>query len=170
MTGPMVATSACSLPDSIKFALVKGLPTALAVVVIGLIVVGIAYRRVQVLDKALKLDLFDKRFGVFLEVRKVLSEVAGSGVYRSGGVLSPFNSLIPQAAFLFGPEVEAYLKTAVRQWAALWAIQMRTQANGNTLQPTDVVKVAELTRWFSQEATQGAKQLFGKYLDLQTRH
>jgi len=167
MASAVNSTAVHCTPTTLYFELAKGLPTAFVALVIGLIAVGIAHRRVKLAQAQLKLDLFEKRFGVFLEVRKVLSDVAASGVYRSGGELSPFNALIPQAAFLFEPEVEAYLKKAVRQWVALWAIQMRTQGNGAVVPPTDVVKAAELIRWFNQEASEGAVRVFGQYLNLQ---
>jgi len=155
------------MPGTLSSELARGLPAAFVVLVLGGIAVGIANRRVKLVQARLKLDLFEKRFSVFLEVRKVLSEVATNGVYRSGGELSPFNALVPQAAFLFEPEVEAYLKRAVRQWVALWALQMRTQSNGAVVPPTDVVKVAELIRWFNMEAGEGAMRVFGAYLSLQ---
>jgi hypothetical protein len=152
------------------FELLKGLPAALIVLVLGLLAAGIAYRRVQVAQARLKFDLFDRRFALFLEVKKVLSDVAGSGVYRAGGLLSPFNAIIPQAAFLFGPDVERYLQKAVRQWVALWALQMQPPEGGAGVQPSDIIQAAKLTRWFAQEANEGAKQLFGKYLDLSRWH
>jgi len=156
------------MPATLSAELARGLPAAIVVLAFGGVAAGIANRRVKLAQARLKFDLFEKRFSVFLEVRKVLSNVAANGVYRSGGELSPFNALVPQAAFLFEPEVEAYLKRAVHQWVALWAIQMRMQGNGAVVPPTDVVEAAELIRWFNMEAGEGAMRVFRSYLNLQS--
>jgi hypothetical protein len=143
----------------------KGAPAAVVALVIGLIAAWIAYHQYRVARAKLRLDLFDKRYAIFLDTWKILSEIVSNGVQRTGGLSTPFNNHIPQAAFLFGPDIEDYLNKAVSQWALLWAIQARTQGNGNVVQPADIINLAELERWFAAEATGGAKRLFGRYLD-----
>lgn len=165
MAHPIVAQAARCATDSISSDLIKGTPAAFVALIIGLIAAWIAYHQYRVAHAKLKLDLFDKRYAIFLDTWKILSEVVSQGVQRTGGLSTPFNNNLPQAAFLFGPDVEAYLNKAVSQWALFWAIQVRTQGNGNIVHPDDIAKRAELQQWFFEEASQGAKRIFGRYLD-----
>lgn len=167
MASSVVTDPVCCTLGTLCFELVKGMPAAFVALVIGLIAASIAYRQYRVAHAKLKLDLFDKRYTIFLDTWTILSSVVSSGVQATGGLTTPFNNLIPQAAFLFGSDIENYLTTAVRKWADLWALQVRTQGNGNVVQPQDIAERAGLERWFIDEATQGAKARFGKYLNFE---
>jgi hypothetical protein len=162
---PIVAQAARCAIDPIWSDLIRAAPAVFATLVIGLIAAMIAYNQYRVARAKLKLDLFDRRYAIFLEIWRILSEVVSQGVQRTGGLSTPFNNFIPQSAFLFGPDIEAYLNKAVSQWALLWAIQARTQGNGNIVQAADIAKQAELMRWFFEEASHGAKRIFGEYLE-----
>lgn len=165
MAHTIVAEAARCVTNPIYSDLMKGAPTAIVALVIGLVAASIAYRQYRVARAKLKLDLFDKRYDIFLDTWTILSGVVSNGVQPTGGLSTPFNNLIPKAAFLFGPDVEEYLTKAVGQWSLLWAIRARTQGNANIVQAADIQKLAELNRWFFEEATSGAKRLFGEYLD-----
>ena len=110
----------CCVSGSICFELIKGVPTALVAVVIGGIGAMIAYRQVVIAQAKLKLDLFDKRYAIFLETWKILSEVVRTGTRGTNyGLGNPFSNFIPQARFLFGRDIEAYLNETVSKWSEL---------------------------------------------------
>ena len=167
MPFPTCTAPFCCGQGSIVFELWKGAPAAFVALTIGWIAAGIAYRQYQVAHAKLKLDLFDKRYAIYQETWRILSEAATTAPLPNHGLYTPFNKLIPQAAFLFGTPVEKYLNKAMDQWASLWLIQTNTQGNGNVVLPNDIAARAELVRWFRQEASQGAKQLFGQYLSFE---
>ena len=167
MPFPTCTAPFCCGQGSIVFELWKGAPAAFVALTIGWIAAGIAYRQYQVAHAKLKLDLFDKRYAIYQETWRILSEAATTVPLPKHGMYTPFNNLIPQAAFLFGKPVENYLNEAVRQWAKLRALQTLTQGSVNAVQPADIAAHAELQTWFHQEASQGAKELFGRYLNFE---
>jgi len=157
-----VAVSCCN-PGTICFELIKGLPAAFIALVIGAIAAIIAYRQYQVAHAKLKLDLFEMRFAIFSRTWEILSETATQGTrVRNYGLGNPFSNFIPEAAFLFGKDVEEYLSMAVKQWTELWGIEAEPNV------PRHAERRAELERWFFQEASTGAKKLFGRYLNFDT--
>lgn len=157
-----IATSGDVL-SPVVLELVKGIPTAL----IALIAAFIAYRQYRVAHAKLKLDLFEKRYVIFLETWKILSKVVSSGTRtESFGLGTPFNNYLPQAAFLFGTDIESYLKDAIRKWTELWALEGEIGGQGvNDAGATQ--KIMELRGWFFEEASSGAKLRFSKYLDFE---
>jgi hypothetical protein len=153
----------CCTQGSICFELVKGIPTALAALVIGGVGALIAYRQYRVAHARLKLDLFDKRYAIFQEIWEVCSGVPVSGTAdfkKKNGLFTPFNNLRPKVRFLFGPDVERYLDSLVKNWAALAAIEPYDR-------PKDAEKKAELQDWFYEQASTKVKEVLGPYLNLE---
>jgi hypothetical protein len=135
--------------------------------IIALIAVYVAIHQYTVTKAKLKLDLFDKRYPIFQETWEILSEVAQRGTrQKSYGLGNPFSNFIPQAAFLFGKDVEVYLNNAVKKWTEFRAIEGETERQGiNRLE--NIAKRSELEKWFFNEASLGATQLFGRYLEFE---
>lgn len=142
--------------------LLKGLPTVL----IALIAAGIAYRQYRVARNKLKLDLFDKRYAIFQQTWEILSEVVKGGTQENSyGLATPFNKFLPQAAFLFGKDIEKYLDDVSNNWIELCALEAeRADVQGAEF-TRNVSRASELKRWFFVEASKGAKQKFGRYLN-----
>jgi hypothetical protein len=80
---------------------------------IALIAVYIAYQQLRANAKKLKLDLFDRRFKVFDETRKVLAQMYTTGV--SDEDLLKFLTGTIEAKFLFGPEIQEYREEIYRR-------------------------------------------------------
>jgi hypothetical protein len=165
MANPVVTTAAWFTSGSISFELLKGMPATFVALIVGLIAAGIAYRQYHVARAKLKLDLFDKRYALFLETWTILSEVAMKGTREKNyGLGNPFSNFKPQAAFLFGRDIEDYLNDAVEKWTELWGIEGETD-------PTSLAqhakRRADLKRWFFDQASTGAKELFGRYLNFE---
>jgi hypothetical protein len=75
---------------------------------IAIVVAYIAYQQWHTNALKSKLDLFDRRFRVFLEVRKVLSSVVPEGRATKEDFLK-FRTGVAESYFIFGPEIEKYL-------------------------------------------------------------
>jgi hypothetical protein len=151
----------CCTQGSICFELVKGLPAAVVALIIGLIAAGIAYRQYKVAQAKLKLDLFERRFVIFHKTWEILSETATKGTREHNyGLATPFNNFLPEAAFLFGPDVEKYLDNTATKWTELYGIEGDTNNAAR-----HAAKKAELQGWFFDQANKGVKEIFGRYLN-----
>ena len=150
--------------SSIEADLIRGLPTAFVALVVGMIAAGIAWRQYRVARTKLKLDLFDKRYAIFEETWSILSSVTlnGTTATQNRRMVTPFNNLIPKSGFLFGGDVEDYLNDAAERWAKLWSLELPRQTK--PLSPDETRTAEELRKWFRQEASEGAKKVFGRYL------
>ncbi|MDB5622138.1 MAG: hypothetical protein JWR39_701, partial [Devosia sp.] len=62
----------------------------------------VSVRQWRIARAKLKLDLFEKRFGVFMDARRVISELGQTGKVEDDGLP---NEIIARGRFLFGPEV-----------------------------------------------------------------
>lgn len=147
------------LPD-----LVKGIPAAIVALLVGGIAAAIAYRQYRIARTKLKLDLFDKRYAIFEEVWGILSDVVQNGTQTkpNRGMGTPFNNLVPKAAFLFGADIEEYVDKVSEAWAKLWSLELPLQSQSPT--PKEIAEAAELRRFFHAQASEGAKAIFGRYL------
>ena len=102
---------------SLTFELVKGIPTAIVALLIGLIAAGIAFRQTQIAHAKLKLDLFDRRYELYILLREFLmngTEAPLPGnepqVSRFQALHRNFDDAIPQAYFLFGREIGEFFE------------------------------------------------------------
>ena len=148
---------------SICFEWLKGIPTTL----VALVVAAIAVEQWRVAKAKLKLDLFDKRYAIFLETWRIMSEVVTAGTKTQNyGLGNPFSNFIPQARFLFGKDIETYLRTAVKNWADLKAADtMVGHIRENALENTATRN--SLIDWFMTQADHGLKDRFGRYLNFE---
>jgi hypothetical protein len=108
----MAQTASTPIWDTIWPELIKGLPAALVALVIGAIAACIAYRQYRVARDKFRLDLFDRRYAIFLATWRELSRVVTDGPPQQA--FSEFQNHVPQARFLFGPEIEAYLQELMK--------------------------------------------------------
>jgi hypothetical protein len=83
-------------------------------------------------------------------------------------VSTPFNNHIPKAGFLFGSDIEEYLSVAATKWNRLRGIQ--GVIGGPHSKPEHLTEQQELVRWFDEEAQNGAKRKFEKYLNFERWH
>lgn len=75
---------------------------AAVTLVIALFVALISYMQWRTNRQKLVLDLFEKRFQVFLDFRRVASEAIHLGELKDKGAM---NEIIARGRFLFGPDV-----------------------------------------------------------------
>ena len=147
---------------SICFEMMKGVPAGVVTLVIGSIAGVITWRQYQVAKAKLKLDLFDRRYAIFHKTWVILSDVVIKGTREDHhGLATPFNRFLPEAAFLFGPEIFDYLSDLSDKWNELHGLE------GEKNTAASIPRTTELTQWFFDEASTGAKAKFGIYLDFQ---
>ncbi|MCA8205537.1 hypothetical protein LGM71_31400 [Burkholderia sp. AU33545] len=156
---------------SIWFELVKGVPTAMVALVVGIVGGLIAWRQYRVARAKLNLDLFEKRYELFMVVWTFASAVVQGGVDRlHAPERREMTNLIPKIEFLFGSELAEYVRYLNAQHASLWAIQQATKANNNLIPPQHMDAHINLMKWFADEALEGVKQRFGAYLNFEEWH
>jgi hypothetical protein len=137
---------------------VQGWATALIAVAVAVI----AWRQYRVAQAKLKLDLFDKRYAIFQQTWEILSAVIISGTReKNWGLATPFNNFLPQARFLFGPDVSKYLDEASRKWTELHGLEAEGVVGNQEL----IQKKWALTTWFEEQAKEGCKVMFDPYLN-----
>lgn len=147
-------------------AIVQGIPAGFVTLTVGIVGGIIAYRQAAVAKAKLKLDLFEKRYPIFQQTWEIMSEVVMKGTREKNyGLSHPFASFMPQARFLFGKEVDAYLSDAVSKWAELHGYEGEREDRHAAAQ--HAARVRELKNWFHEQASTGLKALFGPYLDFE---
>lgn len=147
---------------SLCFEMAKGIPAALVTLVIGSLAAWITWRQYVAATTKIKLDLFERRYELFEKTWTFMSEVGQQGPSQSS--MSPFSNVIPQASFLFGREIEEYLQEATKKRAELCIINQKMRQSGDFMPPENAKRYAELSLWFSNEATTGLKEKFSPYL------
>jgi len=88
---------------------VQALGPSLVAVVVGFVAGYVAYRQFRASRDKLRLDLFEKRYAVYQEVRKVLATTLQEGTVTYDDVTS-FYRKVHGSEFLFGSEVEAFIE------------------------------------------------------------
>lgn len=160
-----VAEVGAGIVEVVK-ALLPGLPAAIVALVVAMVGWRIAQHQTAIAQAKLKLDLFEKRFPIFQQTWEIMSEVAREGTRtKNWGLGTPFNNFAPQAAFLFGREIEAYLSEAATNWIDLNTIEAENE--DPAARARNAARRRELKQWFHNEASTGLKERFGRYLDFE---
>jgi hypothetical protein len=141
-------------------------PAAFVTLIIGGIAAGITWRQYKVAQAKLKLDLFERRYKIFHQVWEILSWTVRDGTReKNWGLATPFNNFLPEAAFLFGPEIGVFLDKCTKSWTELSGLQAEKDGIGGRDKQKNIERTSELTTWFFEQASTGCKEQFGKYLD-----
>lgn len=161
-------SSGMSGAQTIWFELVKGVPAAVVALVVGIVGGLIAWRQYRVARAKLNLDLFEKRYELFMVVWTFVSSVVQGGVRRlnSPERVEMINQ-IPKMEFLFGHELAEYVRKISAQHGSLWSIQQATAQNNNVMPQAHVQAHLELMQWFADEASDGVRARFGAYLNFE---
>jgi hypothetical protein len=155
----------CCVQGTMCFEWMKGLPTVLVALVFGGIAAGITWRQYKVAQAKLKLDLFERRFKIFHQVWEIVSATfsqgAGQPRFSGVGLGTPFNNFRPEAAFLFGKGIVAYIDELGKKWG-----QYRAHEG---LRDEEAAKNADqgkaLQHYFFEQADHGVKDRFSPFLD-----
>ncbi|KVE72060.1 hypothetical protein WI98_22600 [Burkholderia vietnamiensis] len=157
--------------QSIGFELVKGLPAAVVALLVGIIGGLIAWRQYRVARAKLNLDLFEKRYELFMVVWAFASTVVQGGCDQLHvPERREMTNLIPKIEFLFGRDLAEYVRHLNAQHASLWAIHQAAKTNNNVIPPQHIEAHNAIMKWFADEALEGVKQRFGLYLNFEQWH
>ena len=104
-----------SCREALILELVKGIPTALIALLIGLVAAGIAFRQYKVAAGKFNLDLFKERYEVYEAIFGYLKECRYQRYPSERKLEKPFLNAIPKAYFLFGPEVGTFMNEIATQ-------------------------------------------------------
>lgn len=146
----------------------KGLPAALVALVIGAAAAYIAWRQKQIAEeqrtiakKKLGLDLFDRRLKVF----EATWGAASDALRQPQHAPPSMTNLYPEASFLFGKEVEAYMKQVAEKMSVLAMIDQMTRSNGDMMPPNRIDEHCAAQTWLTEAALSGIRSVFSPYLD-----
>jgi hypothetical protein len=135
--------------------------------VIALITVYIAYQQYQTNRYKLRLDMYDKRFKVFLALREFISHILENADV-SNEVIFKFNIATSESVFLFDKEIPNYLQD-IRQAAINFRKQNIRLNSSNLPVGEERNKLAQensdLLNWLSNQFTT-SEEKFAKYLRL----
>lgn len=151
---------------SICFEMAKGVPAAFVTLIIGTIAGLITWRQYQVAKAKLKLDLFQKRYDIFHKTWVIVSDTVIRGTREDHhGMATPFNNFLPEAMFLFGPEISKYLDEVSNKWTQLHGLEGEKDDLVLPERLRNIEQSRVLKDYFMDQASKGAKEKFGKYLD-----
>ena len=109
------------------------------------------------------MELFERRLAIFDATWQELSNlIQGSSIQITNPI---FNNLFPQAEFLFGHDIRAYMQYISKKTGELWVITESSKANSNIIRSDDIQPRLEIMKWFYEQAANGCKDKFSEYLD-----
>ena len=148
---------------SLVFWYLQGLLT----LVIAVVAVWIAKQQWKTNAGRVKLDLFDRRFRVFGQVREILSVVLRDGDVNLDN-LQRFRSETVEAEFLFGSEIAAYISEIYKHGLSLWSgnEQLRGAREGASgIDPQEEAeKIQVEVKWLTNQLATFTHR-FKRYLD-----
>ena len=137
--------------------------------VVAVIAVYIAWQQLRTNAKKSKLDLFDRRLAVFLEVRKILSSVIPGGDADAENFLR-FRSGVAESYFIFGAEMEKYLDEVYAHGIGLASTGRRRripkEERGPEYDPKKVADEGAMHLGWLMDQLPIAKEKFKRYLDV----
>lgn len=155
-------------PGSLSFELAKGIPAAFVALVIGVFAGWIAYRQAQIAHAKLKLDLFGRRYELYVLLWSFLSTGwyvpppdRPEEVREYGRLRAEFINSIPQAYFLFGPDIGEYFDLVLQKSLEASAEQRKLHDTAPESPDRSGVEasIASLEQW-KDAATRGLKARF----------
>ena len=151
------AATAAATPWPITYA---PLLSAIAVGIIGLVTVTIAYRQWRTAHSKFRLDLFNERKAVYRACRELLGHITRTGT-ASNDQLVTFNDAVRDADFLFDDKIAKYVENLRR---------LGIELNFNPVGPADPAFTQSVVQWRVAAMTwvgkqyEAAKSLFAPYL------
>ena len=141
--------------------------SALAILVAVAIAIGNALWQSKLQSRQLKQAMFEKRFTVYLAVRRFLGEITKTLQVELADA-STLMRETNQAEFLFKPEIPAFIEDEIYKKAIrlreLDGMLLRDPRNERSQQWIE--ERAALEEWFAVKSHEIAKEKFGPYLVL----
>ena len=98
--------------------------------ILGAITAYIAWRQYRVAHSKLSLDLFERRYKVFVHIWAICIDAVGQQksyfmIYIAR--TTPFDEFWPQASFLFGADVNKFIEQTVAGWLTLSRLERQAE-------------------------------------------
>jgi hypothetical protein len=156
----------CCVPGSNCFEWIKVLSPTVVALVFGVIAARITWNQYQVAHAKLKLDLFERRYAIFMKVWGITSNIVhyGPALGRPDGlgiIGTPFNDIKPEAAFLFGKKIDTYIAELATKWAQYRAHEELSGEEASKNVENGIV----LKNYFFEQANVGVKGQFASFLN-----
>lgn len=143
---------------------VQGLGSIFVALVVGLIAAWIAYQQWRVGRAKFKLDLFDKRYEVYLTVWTYLTFIADEPSPALEKIRAELNNAIPKARFLFDAEIEQFANECQTRGIAMRrAYVAMKQANDDSKREALSKAYQDEDKWMRGQLLT-LKDRFSKYL------
>lgn len=166
---------------TISFLMIKVLPT-LFTLVTALAASWISLQQWRISKAKLKLDLFDKRYEIFLLIWNSLSianknfdndfkynnlNIENSKIKRLQMENVGINNILPKIEFIFGKEIFNYTKEIYKKLGDFDSINFKISHLDSDSEERNLLnkKFLDLTSWFENEARDGCRSKFGKYMN-----
>lgn len=153
---------------SLWMEVLKGLPAAVVALLIGSIAAYIAWRQKEIAEeqrviakKKLGLELFERRLKVF----EATWSAASDALRQAQHAPASMTNLYPEASFLFGKEVEAYMRQVAEKMSVLAMIDQMTRNNGDLMPANRIDEYHAAQAWLTEAALTGLRSVFNPYLD-----
>lgn len=124
---------------------------------------AVAKEQRRIAQAKLNLDLFHERMKIFEATWSAASSVVQSA--EPCYAPSSMTNLLPQASFLFRPEVEEYMKELISQMTKLAVIRASTKSNSNIVPADNIPEHVALETWLGNAARTGIREKFSPYLN-----
>jgi hypothetical protein len=126
--------------------------SALLTPVVAVIVAFIAYRQWRLAQNKLKLDLFDKRFIVYLAARDLLASIMTSGQAKNDEVFK-YMAATREAKWLLSPTVAEYLdKKLYHKAIDLQRLDVEIDGlQGGEVRTKKVYEASDIKKWFMDQ-------------------
>lgn len=145
--------------------ILRDLPTAIVVLIIGSIAVWIAHRHSVLTEARFKLDLFEKRHDVFVATWKFLSDLVQKSPITTADIFN-FSNNTANAKFLFGDDIVSFLDEAKMKGIKLGTAEYTlSRTPSEEARSEAYAERHELVTWVENELKQ-VKDRFKPYLDL----
>jgi hypothetical protein len=129
--------------------------TAISVVALGFFQYRLARQLYKLEKDKVKLELYNKRYNIYLKLRKFIALVINKGTCDEDDLLK-FLSYKKEADFLFNDSILIYLETVYKK-----GVDIMNRGESTTITPE---KMGEILKWFGDQFEESTKK-FAPYLD-----
>jgi hypothetical protein len=140
---------------------------SIAAITVSLVVAVVQYAQWRTANQKVVIDLYDRRFKVYEQLAKAIGPVLREGEV-SGAAFKEFMIGQADASFLFGDDVQEYLKALRKSFA--WLTSMTNEVIDNSPKRAELIDakfkyIAEIVAFYDK-----APGLFAPYMKLTQRN
>jgi hypothetical protein len=135
----------------------------IAAIIVSIVVVVVQYAQWRTANQKVVIDLYDRRLKVYQQLEKAIGPVLREGEV-SGAAFNEFMIGQADATFLFGEDVQEYLKSLRKCFA--WLLSMTNEVIDNSPKRAELIDtkfkyIAEIVAFYDT-----APRLFAPYMKL----